>query len=632
MKTLPGDKFEKQIMRNDLERSGLDNSGIEAERAHLTTQMKANGFESIQEFEQYISDYEKAFEQSAVRLAEDHLLRYRHLLYEEEKKLNDDAYLDQLLQEVQSSGAKGHYEAADQHSQNARNLSSPDDHISDPYASMKADERSKASTERRAGESAIEGSVSSFLVQEDQFDREDLAYAESKAQLKEQMQEYIEEKYESINETWADLHENSEYIYKLDKLFAANVQAQGFEEGSIFESIINDKAERIADAEWFKTITIIVLAIALTIVTLGAATPLAIAAGVASVGLSLYSVYEAADTYQKNNAANDVGLLTDDPSLVWVVIAIAGAAFDIGALAAVFKAAKPIAEATKAVRTAEDLITLETKLGQIGELSAKMRSNILKSAEAQVQANKMIKSVLTPQAGMAKMTILPGGEEFARLVAAAYYMAKKGAIDFHSFLLKLKAERIIDDIGALTAEERLILKDAFGRGKAFREVDPALADDLERAIAEGDFARMDALINTSERGSLTGNKTRIIDSMDESTKRSLLRENESAEVLAENGYHVVQNPTIQTTTKKPDYLVNGHVFDNYAPSTSRVRNIASEMEGKVLSGQTERIVLNLNDTDVNLVALTKQLTDYPISGLEEILIVRNNTIIKFFPF
>ena len=113
----------------------------------------------------------------------------------------------------------------------------------------------------------------------------------------------------------------------------------------------------------------------------------------------------------------------------------------------------------------DDLVVLETKLGQISELTAKMRSNILKSAEAQVQANKMIKSVLTPQAGMAKMVIVPYGEEFARLVAAAYYMTKKGAIDFQSFLFKLKAERIIDDIGALTAKEKVILKDASNQTK-----------------------------------------------------------------------------------------------------------------------------------------------------------------------
>ena len=211
-------------------------------------------------------------------------------------------------------------------------------------------------------------------------------------------------------------------------------------------------------------------------------------------------------------------------------------------------------------------------------------------------------------------------------------MTKKEAIDFQSFLLKLKAEKIIDDIGTLTSGERVILKDAFSKGKALGSSDPALADDLERALLEGDFAKLESIINGGERGSLKGNKTRITNGLDEATTRSLHRENESAEILAENGYHVVQNPTIATTTKNPDYLINGKIFDNYAPSTSIARNIASEMTKKLKKGQTERIVLNLIDSDVSLNALTKQLVDYPILGLKEILIIKDNTIIKFFPF
>jgi hypothetical protein len=33
-------------------------------------------------------------------------------------------------------------------------------------------------------------------------------------------------------------------------------------------------------------------------------------------------VYEAAEEYQRNNAANDVGVLTNDPSLIWVAATI----------------------------------------------------------------------------------------------------------------------------------------------------------------------------------------------------------------------------------------------------------------------------------------------------------------------
>ena len=97
------------------------------------------------------------------------------------------------------------------------------------------------------------------------------------------------------------------------------------------------------------------------------------------------------------------------------------------------------------------------------------------------------------------MAILPGGEEFARLVAAAYYMTKKGVIDFQTFLLELKAKRIIDDISSLSAKEKLTLKDAFEQGKSLREADPGLIDDLDAAIQDGNFAKAEKIINQKKR-------------------------------------------------------------------------------------------------------------------------------------
>ena len=112
----------------------------------------------------------------------------------------------------------------------------------------------------------------------------------------------------------------------------------------------------------------------------------------------------------------------------------------------------------------------------------------------------------------------------------------------------------------------------------------------------------------------------------------MIRENESAETFAKKGYDIKQNPYLPNTNKNPDYLIDNKVFDNYAPSTKSARNIATNIEKKILEEQTERIVLNLNDSAVELDKLTKQLKDYPIQGLKEILIVKNNQIIPFYPF
>lgn len=58
-----------------------------------------------------------------------------------------------------------------------------------------------------------------------------------------------------------------------------------------------------------------------------------------------------------------------------------------------------------------------------------------------------------------------------------------------------------------------------------------------------------------------------------------------------------------------------------SPSSNRVRNIGSRIEGKVESGQTQNVVVNLADTTVTPSQLTQQLRDYPVSGLQGVVII-----------
>ncbi|MPZ83815.1 MAG: hypothetical protein GEV28_26855 [Actinophytocola sp.] len=128
-----------------------------------------------------------------------------------------------------------------------------------------------------------------------------------------------------------------------------------------------------------------------------------------------------------------------------------------------------------------------------------------------------------------------------------------------------------------------------------------------------------------------GHPTRIRDNDDAATKRSLQRENESAQTLARQGYDVEQNPTVPGN-KNPDYKIEGEVFDNYAPSGSNPRNIAANIQEKIDSGQTERVVLNLADSNVDPDALRAQLRDWPIEGLKEVVVIdKNGNVLNFYP-
>lgn len=129
-----------------------------------------------------------------------------------------------------------------------------------------------------------------------------------------------------------------------------------------------------------------------------------------------------------------------------------------------------------------------------------------------------------------------------------------------------------------------------------------------------------------------GRRTRIGAKQDASVKRSLQRENDSADILARAGYQVEQNPAVPGA-KNPDYKIEGQVFDNYAPSKSNVRGIASEIQGKVDKGQADRIVLNLADSDADLGKLQGQLSDWPIAGLKEVIVIdKQGGVVPFYPF
>jgi len=135
----------------------------------------------------------------------------------------------------------------------------------------------------------------------------------------------------------------------------------------------------------------------------------------------------------------------------------------------------------------------------------------------------------------------------------------------------------------------------------------------------------------------SGHRPRISPKDDQETIRSLMRENESADLLAKAGFKVEQRPQVSGTTRRPDFRIEGRVFDNYAPSTSNPRSIwtvinKTKVNPPVKSMQADRIVLNLRDSGVDLSALLRQFRDWPMANLKEVLVVtREGSIVPFWP-
>jgi hypothetical protein len=115
-------------------------------------------------------------------------------------------------------------------------------------------------------------------------------------------------------------------------------------------------------------------------------------------------------------------------------------------------------------------------------------------------------------------------------------------------------------------------------------------------------------------------------------ERPLRRENESADILAQHGYDVEQNPPRNSRGKDPDYRIEGEYFDCYAPETGRLDNIRTTLSEKVADGQAERLVLYMDDTPRSVDEVADLLRRKPIADLKELLVIKDGQVIRLFPF
>jgi len=104
------------------------------------------------------------------------------------------------------------------------------------------------------------------------------------------------------------------------------------------------------------------------------------------------------------------------------------------------------------------------------------------------------------------------------------------------------------------------------------------------------------------------------------------------------GYDVEHQPTVLPTDrgvdlhKKPDYRIEGSIFDCYAPRpTTSVENVYLKVQEKVAARQAPRIVVNLDDSPLTTSALHQYFATYPIPGLDEVVVLRGQTVQQIFP-
>lgn len=80
-----------------------------------------------------------------------------------------------------------------------------------------------------------------------------------------------------------------------------------------------------------------------------------------------------------------------------------------------------------------------------------------------------------------------------------------------------------------------------------------------------------------------------------------------------------QGPHTKPNGKNPDYKIEGKYFDCLAPDTDSVDQVRKGISRKVKSGQTDRIILNMDDTSLEPSDITEILKRKPKRGLNEVI-------------
>jgi hypothetical protein len=125
-----------------------------------------------------------------------------------------------------------------------------------------------------------------------------------------------------------------------------------------------------------------------------------------------------------------------------------------------------------------------------------------------------------------------------------------------------------------------------------------------------------------DAGRLATGRVKIFASDEPGNQANLRKQQQAGDHLAQAGYHVEHEPRIPGAAKHPDYLIEGKVFDCYAPVTTDPDAIWYTVKQKVSKGQADRIVLTLQgNPSVDLGALKRVFGNYPMLGLKELIVV-----------
>lgn len=477
---------------------------VQEEEDALLAALKLKGFDSIAAFEQAIEAYRVTFRTQAVNVALDLLARYEHKLFEERKRLQNPDYARGIASGIGATQASQHYTEASSKSFTASLIESTHDPKDIANAASDRREisrlRSESASARATAENEVNvGSGNDPLVAERSVDRQKLAGLDA-AGVQTYLTATIDKLTEEIRSARQEFNDDPDRVFKLPDLIAGTMEAEGIGPNTIYGRIIKDYIEEQRLYHLLSELAKGILALALAaLVPVGGW--IAAAALVANAGLSVYQAYGAYKEYAEEQRDYDLNFLSDEPSLFWVGVAIAGAALDLGvATSAVVKESATALKSLKGPMLEfskdGDLAKLTAKIEAAEGLQTKVRQALEREAQASLDAKQAFKEL-----GGKLFAFSPFGPPDPRLVTGAfralYYSVKRGITTLTRLSADAQFLAIAGDVTRLTGVERAELETAFEEvkqlvrvGKSKSMDDVTLLEYVDRwSVTRGDASQ-----------------------------------------------------------------------------------------------------------------------------------------------
>lgn len=490
----------------------------------LNTDLKRFNFSGVDDFEAYIKKFTAQFELESAAIAKDLLAKYAGKLYRESERYRDPVEVDKQFQSLsgyRQSFAEFETNAAISNDYKTKSEAGrvpgqwqirPD--VTQEEAKVAYDKAVVAKTDAQNQFKSFSARNPVFneegMADDRKIDKVALAKADSSG-FAAMISQQIKKRLKEIDDARDSIDAKSELIYKMDKLLPMFYVQQSIKPDSIFDMIIQDKMREDAIVRIATGIALAVVAIALSVISFGTATPAIIAAGagIAGAALGTYSAYEAIQEYSEEKDLAAVGFASD-PSLVWVVLAIVGAGLDIaaavkalkvlGPAAKLYNASGDIAEFTKTVRALERAGELEAKIARAAERAAQSRKGL---SESFTEFLKVVSGKAYSFPGP-----LADPDVYKALVKLAWNAVKTGGYDVIKFLEEIKLKYSQAKLAALTPEELGKVKQAWADAKALEVAEQANVGKYTTKIEWGIHKALEARPHPTIEGAFWGKRIR----------------------------------------------------------------------------------------------------------------------------